>query len=142
WAAAFAEDPQGLFRKLVPIRVDRCRPGGLLRLIVQIDLVGLDAAQARHTLLDGIKGRAKPGEPPPFPGGTLTPIPGRTEPSAATPFPGVSSRAITLWQEKLDYLLEQETVLLDPDQKLLLQKQLDECRAKLQEFGGIQSASA
>src|ERR1700674_4040655 len=31
WAAAFAEDPLGLERKLVPILVRQCEPTGLLR---------------------------------------------------------------------------------------------------------------
>ena len=38
WAAAFADDPQGLGRKLVPVRVEACKPQGLLKSIVYIDL--------------------------------------------------------------------------------------------------------
>jgi hypothetical protein len=69
WAAAFADDPQGLKRKLVPVRIEACRPEGLLKGIVYIDLVGLDEAAATPALLNGIKsGRAKPATAPAFPG--------------------------------------------------------------------------
>ena len=71
WAAAFANDPQGLNQKLVPVMVRACEPKGLLTLIVQIRLVGWDEHSARQKLLDGVnKKRAKPSGPPPFPGQT------------------------------------------------------------------------
>lgn len=41
WAAAFASDPESLNRKLLPVRVKDCQPGGLLGPIVYVDLVGL-----------------------------------------------------------------------------------------------------
>ena len=40
WAAAFASDPKGKGRQLVPVRVRKCEPRGLLAQIVYIDLVG------------------------------------------------------------------------------------------------------
>src|SRR5207249_4213297 len=40
WAVAFAADPTGQKRKLVPVRVAACQPEGLLRTIVYLDLVG------------------------------------------------------------------------------------------------------
>jgi hypothetical protein len=85
WAAAFAADPQGLGRKLVPVRVEACEPQGLLKSIVYIDLVGLDEAAASKALLTGVEpGRAKPQTPPAFPGGA-------TRPTDAPQFPGVAA---------------------------------------------------
>ena len=44
WAAAFASDPQGLQRTLMPVRVGECEPEGLLKQIVYVDLVGVTEA--------------------------------------------------------------------------------------------------
>ena len=41
WAAAFANDPKGRQRKLLPIRVGDCQPKGLLKSIVYVDCVGI-----------------------------------------------------------------------------------------------------
>jgi hypothetical protein len=80
WAAAFAADPKGAERKLVPVRVRECDPIGLLAPIVRIDLVGKNEQDARRELLVGIKReRAKPSMPPKFPG---------TGPEKQPPFPG------------------------------------------------------
>ncbi|MFZ0244532.1 toll/interleukin-1 receptor domain-containing protein [Candidatus Binatus sp.] len=69
WAAAFANDPTGLKRSLVPVLVRRCNAEGLLKQIVYIDLVGLNEEPAEKRLLEGIKGkRAKPSHRPNFPG--------------------------------------------------------------------------
>ncbi len=82
WAAAFAADPTGEFRRLLPIRVRECEPKGLLGPVVYSDFVGLDeSAVLRTLLLDVQEGRAKPATPPPFPV--------ITQPSQpAPPFPG------------------------------------------------------
>jgi hypothetical protein len=70
WAAAFAQDPTGKERKLVPVRVEKCEPEGLLRSIVYADLVGLPENDARSTLLNAVsRGRRKPRSVAPFPGG-------------------------------------------------------------------------
>ena len=69
WAVAFAQDPEGFKRRLVPIRVRECHPTGLLSSIVYIDLAGTDEFQARGRLIQGIQGeRAKPDRQPMFPG--------------------------------------------------------------------------
>lgn len=68
WAAAFAPDPKGENRVLIPIRVGECNPTGLLATLIYIDLVGLSENQARDAILKGIKGRVKPDEAPNFPG--------------------------------------------------------------------------
>jgi Tfp pilus assembly protein PilF len=69
WQAAFREDPTGERRKLVPVRVRDCDPGGLLGSIVYVDVVGLPEIQSRAKLLAGVtEGRAKPAGAPAFPG--------------------------------------------------------------------------
>jgi hypothetical protein len=69
WAAAFAGDPEGSKRKLVPVRVAECQPEGLLKSVVYIDLAGKDEKSARAALLDGVaERRAKPSSEPDFPG--------------------------------------------------------------------------
>ena len=81
WASAFAEDPQGIARKLVPVMVEECTPDGMLAPLVHIKLVGLEQAKARSVLLAGVKAeRAKPGERPAFPGAVTT---AKTFPGAA-----------------------------------------------------------
>lgn len=94
WAAAFAQDPQGLNQKLVPVMVRDCKPPGLLPQIVQIRIIGLPEAAAREALLQGVdRKRAKPSSPPPFPGATVQPkaFPGPAGPSAAAPSPRAPS---------------------------------------------------
>jgi hypothetical protein len=68
WAATFARDPTGAAHRLVPVRVRKCRPTGLLTAIVYIDLVGVATPdEARSRLLDGLKGRVKPEVEPDLP---------------------------------------------------------------------------
>lgn len=55
WTAAFAKDPIGERCTLVPVRVRECEPGGLLKAIVYIDLVGLGVEQAKSRFLAEIK---------------------------------------------------------------------------------------
>jgi tetratricopeptide (TPR) repeat protein len=69
WAAVFAADPEGASRRLIPVMVQPCQPGGLLGQIVQIRVHGLDDAAAKQKLLGGVRaGRLKPTSPPTFPG--------------------------------------------------------------------------
>ncbi len=69
WAAAFAQDPQRLKRKLVPIMVRQCQPSGLLSSVVHIPLMGEEESAARGLLLNGLNAkRAKPAQRPSFPG--------------------------------------------------------------------------
>ncbi|HOL64310.1 MAG TPA: SUMF1/EgtB/PvdO family nonheme iron enzyme [Accumulibacter sp.] len=73
WAAAFARDPTGAERRLLPVRIADCQPDGLLAPIVYIDLVGLAEEQARERLLAQVGAavgnlRSKPTIPSPFPG--------------------------------------------------------------------------
>ncbi|MCG8368088.1 MAG: toll/interleukin-1 receptor domain-containing protein [Pseudanabaenales cyanobacterium] len=68
WAAAFASDPQGDERRLVPIRVGICDLSGLIGQRVYIDLVGSTREIARDKLIRGLSARDKPNEEPNFPG--------------------------------------------------------------------------
>lgn len=54
WTAAFASDPINERQTLIPVRVRECKPDGLLKPFVYIDLVGLSAEQARGKFLSEI----------------------------------------------------------------------------------------
>jgi len=75
WAAAFAQDPDGKKGILIPVRVRKCDIEGLLKTIIYIDLVGLEEERAKEVLLKGMsRERAKPDEPPVFPGQVVSPV--------------------------------------------------------------------
>jgi hypothetical protein len=79
WAAFFARDPNGTDRRIIPIKVDDCKPDGLLGQIVWRDLTRLTEEEARAQLQEAIIGPgAKRRTKPLFPG---------TKP-AATGIPG------------------------------------------------------
>ncbi len=72
WAAAFAKDPMGMERRLIPIRVGDCELKGLWAQIVYLDLVGVEAASAEELVIQAAKravtkARSKPAEKPKFP---------------------------------------------------------------------------
>ncbi|ABW14695.1 TIR protein [Parafrankia sp. EAN1pec] len=72
WRAAWAADPTGGQRKLLPVRIGDCPRPGLLGQIGSVDLFGLPQDRARTTLLDAAQrvvsgGRAKPDTAPLFP---------------------------------------------------------------------------
>jgi len=81
WEAAFAADPMGAARELIPVRVAPCDPKGLLAQIVYVDLVGLSESEARASILGALSTRAKPPVAPAFPG------PGRPTSEHTTPAP-------------------------------------------------------
>ncbi|MCM3925375.1 TIR domain-containing protein [Frankia sp. AiPs1] len=77
WEHAYQNDPHGLERKLLPIRVADCRLPELLHGIRAFDLFDVaDEAEASLLLLQWIEhartGRVKPTTKPPFPGSTDT----------------------------------------------------------------------
>ncbi|MEM8961849.1 MAG: toll/interleukin-1 receptor domain-containing protein, partial [Acidobacteriota bacterium] len=77
WAAAFSRDPTGRDHRLVPVRIEDCRPPGLLAQIVSIDLFDASEEEARRRLLQAISGtRSKPRVPPPFPHNATPTFPG------------------------------------------------------------------
>ena len=69
WATAFSEDPQGNDRKLIPVRVKECKPNGLLRPIVYINIFNLEETRAEVALLEGLKRDVRPKTRTRFPGG-------------------------------------------------------------------------
>ena len=95
WAAAFARDPQGKERTLIPVRVRECNLGGLLGPIIHVDLVGRTEEDARSTLLGAFAERAKPAQAPAFPGAS----PGAGQPAhqravpAPVQYPGTVKKA-------------------------------------------------
>jgi tetratricopeptide (TPR) repeat protein len=69
WAAAFAQDPTSKSRTLIPIRVESCKPAGLLSQIVYVDIFDCDEEKAQERLLSAVKDeRMKPTLKPRFPG--------------------------------------------------------------------------
>lgn len=60
WAAALVQDPTGSKRTLVPVRVQECRPGGILAPIVYSDLVGLNEEAARAKVRAAVQGGGRP----------------------------------------------------------------------------------
>ncbi|MGF1536268.1 MAG: toll/interleukin-1 receptor domain-containing protein, partial [Elainellaceae cyanobacterium] len=86
WAAAFAEDPQSLERKVIPIRVRECQPVGMLRPIRYVELIGLGQQEARQAILDGLPNRGKPLIAPPFPSAS------RAKPTIAPQFPSANKK--------------------------------------------------
>lgn len=70
-AAAFAQDPTGQKRILIPIRVAKCEIKGLWQQIVYADVVNLSEAEAKEVVLGALQERAKPTQAPGFPGVSL-----------------------------------------------------------------------
>jgi hypothetical protein len=71
WAAAYAEDPKGEKRKLIPVRIEECNPEGILKQIKYIDFTLFikeeEKEKARDLLLDELRKRGKPSQEPGFP---------------------------------------------------------------------------
>lgn len=78
WMAAYQSDPTGLERRLIPIRVEDCKPPGVLSNIVAIDLFDLSEVAAHSALIVGVMnavdGTGKPHKKPNFP---ISPTPPR-----------------------------------------------------------------
>ena len=70
-AAAFAQDPTGQKRTLIPICVAKCEIKGLWQQIIYADVVNLSEAEAKKVVLDALEERAKPTQAPSFPGVSL-----------------------------------------------------------------------
>jgi hypothetical protein len=68
WRAFYAQDPSGERGLLLPVRVDKVDPPGLLKTRVYVDLVDRDTAAARTALLAAVRdARGKPTEEPECP---------------------------------------------------------------------------
>ena len=87
-AAAFAQDPTGQKRILIPIRVAKCEIKGLWQQIVYADVVNLSEAEAKEVVLGALQERAKPTQAPGFPGVSL-PFAERITPQRVD-YPGVN----------------------------------------------------
>ncbi len=90
WASAFASDPQGLKRSLVPILVRPCKVEGLLKPLVHINLSEVGEQQASKRLLAGVRSeRSKPTARPSYPGAAHHAMP-KSFPGSAQPSPTIS----------------------------------------------------
>jgi hypothetical protein len=70
WTSAYADDPDGKRRKVLPIRIEDIEIAGLLKAIVYVDLVGKEEEAARHAILTAAEvHRRKPDNAPSFPDG-------------------------------------------------------------------------
>ncbi len=112
WQAAFAADPSGAGRRLLPVRVEECELPGLLKQLAPIDLFDHPADSARDTLIalvrHAIDGRAKPSIEPAFPARAQTRL---TEPAfppasagggsqAGSPATPPTGRAASAWRRR------------------------------------------
>jgi hypothetical protein len=133
WAAAFAQDPEGIKRSLVPVRVRECALDGLLRTIVHIDLVGLDEPSARKRLSDGLSAkRAKPDRRPVFPGEAVAePGPSRNR----KPFPGEGNASASPAREQArstPYMPRIRGAISDLDRSRFLKQAFETVRSHFQ----------
>ena len=85
WAAAFAKDPTGEARKLIPIKIKPCILDGLLSQVVPVDLVNKSVEDTKKELLGGVsvKKRRKPDVAPVFP------VPDKHATNKKKPFPAI-----------------------------------------------------
>ncbi len=102
WAAAFAKDPQGKERLLVPVRIEDFKPDGLFAALIYIDLVGLSESDAKARLLKKIEATlngasAGPRAKVAFPGTPSTPAP------KATRYPGTVPPVCNLPQRNRNF---------------------------------------
>ncbi len=105
WAAAFAQDPMGVKKTLLPVRIQECDLKGMLSQIVYIDLVGKPEDEARELLLDGLHtGRAKPSAAPGFPQSDSPAAPRPQTPQPTFPVAGA-------WGEQFLAPAEREAIL-------------------------------
>ena len=98
WRVAFADDPSGEQRRLIPVRVVDFQPAGLLATRIYIDLVGKDRQAARAALLEGIKAQpaAVPTKEPVFPGEQPAGLQTLALPAQEPGFPGQGPRITNL----------------------------------------------
>jgi hypothetical protein len=123
WAAAFAEDPQGLKRKLVPVVLRQCEMPGLLRSIVHISLVDSDEVTAQALLAKGLnEKRAKPAQRPTFPGTMAPRLP--------KSFPG--SKSSDLSRQSLAYIPRLKRAPSDVEKRRFIRGAFDVIKSHFQ----------
>ena len=128
WAAAFAQDPEGLDRSLVPVRVRDCKPVALLKPIVHVNLVGLDETAARRALLDGLlERRSKPANRPSFPGDAGKPAKASSD---AKPFPGrATNDSVSQRAKTVPYIPKMRGAISDLDRTRFLKQAFETIQA-------------
>lgn len=134
WADAFARDPKGEKRILIPVRVSPCNPKGLLAQVIYTNLVGLNEEDAKIAILGDLNERGKPMQAPSYPGSALN-----TNVSAAAnkpkPFPEKPKVSpLQAWEEKLEFLQVQEAEISDHSQQFTLKKRIEEAKRKIEEY--------
>jgi TIR domain/inactive STAND len=87
WSAAFAKDPKGEQRKLVPIRVERFEAPGLFSSLAYADIFDLEELDATTVLLHAVRPPVRPVQKPMFPGAAASTAIERVAPDTK-PFPG------------------------------------------------------
>lgn len=144
WAAAFAKDPEGENKSLIPVVVERCDAEGLLSQVVHINLVGLDAIAAQKKLLAGLQpGRAKPLAPPSFPRDTIS---SSTQAKKELALPSVQwfpleTKLPVTWRSDLREIRREggatvlELHLIPVDRQHLEVRKLDSLQAELSRLG-------
>lgn len=143
WAAAFAQDPRGDDKALIPVVVEACETEGLLSQIVHINLVGLDSDAAEQKLLAGLRpGRAKPLTPPSFPGTPTSTSPETKNISQSTPqWSPLSGSLSIVWRSELPGVRKEggaaalEMHLIPVDQQHLEVRQLGNLQTQLTGLG-------
>ncbi len=125
------EDPRRVIPVLLPDASEENIPDFLRRLTWVDFRSGLDEDATFHRLLAGIQGVA-----PGVPIAGAPPEAERAPSKAPEGGSAADSGALSLWQEKLHFLLEQEAIASDPAQKFALRKQIEEASRKIQELSG------
>jgi hypothetical protein len=125
WAAAFAQDPEGKTRKLIPVRIDACQLTGILAPIVYLDLIGLPENDARTALLGAFSIRNKPVSAPAFPGIRTPQAPGG--PPTQPAYPGATETMSAPVAEILSSVAKNadQSRRLSPSQRLQFIRQLN-----------------
>lgn len=97
WGAAFAKDPTGSERFLLPIRIRNCQLPPLLMARIYIDLVGLTEKDARIAVVNAAYDRSeRPASRPGFPGHGVGRSPDvLCDESVPKPYPGETGTPIT-----------------------------------------------
>lgn len=118
---------------VIPVHLDDTDVPGWSAVNFGIRLRGRTPSQIADVILQvldqrrsGIPSAASPAAPT-----TAAPGPKPT-PAAPSPTPG----ALVLWQEKLDYLQQQEPITTGAEHKFALKKQIEEAKQKIREHGG------
>lgn len=84
WRKFFRDDPSGVGRKIIPVRVTDVEPPELLSTRVYIELLNRTEEQAKEALLAGVSDHfGEPSSVPPYPGEPPPPFPSSLPPAQA-----------------------------------------------------------